>query len=152
MSRKSQETSFARDRRKFTTEEVEILQQNPYTYTVTVNEIHFTAAFREYVWKRYQTGDSVLSIFRDAGYDPEMLGRSRLDGFLSKLRSDVKNGVGFIDGRRRKSRPRPSQTDYEGMPDKKAMRAMQHELAYLRQEVDFLKKIYALGDEKRRSE
>ncbi len=41
------------------------------------------------------------------------------------------------------SKIKPSSRDYTTLPESKAIEYMQHELLYLRQEVEFLKKIIA---------
>lgn len=66
---------------KFTDSQIEELKANPYTLTVTTNQITFTREFKILFWSDYQNRMSPRSIFQKYGYDPEVLGRSRITGF-----------------------------------------------------------------------
>jgi len=81
------------------------------------------------------------SIFESLGYDPEVLGIARMYSLASNLRKCVAEGREFTSGytNRAKSHRRAEKTP---APDTSAM---QHELTYLRQQVEFLKKITELG-------
>ena len=143
---------YERESPYFSDEEIEVLRSNKYTYSISKKQLYFTREFKEMAWERDQMGIAVKTIFRDAGYDPLMLGRRRMDAFMISLRRSVANGVPFTEGRLHKTRFKPPISNYGEMTDSKAFTAMQHEIAYLRQEIEFLKKICALGVEKKRSE
>lgn len=81
----------------------------------------------------------VKNIFITFGYDPALLGIKRTDGFVYNLRKR------FLTDEQRSNcqaktnitkRP-PTEVDYSQMHSTDAMRAMQTEPQYLRQEVDF---------------
>lgn len=46
------------ERNKFTPREIQILKNNPYTYSVTEYNIFYTKEFKEEFWRRYQEGES----------------------------------------------------------------------------------------------
>ena len=80
----------------FTQEEIETLEKNIYTKHVSESIIRFTDDFRDDFWRLYLTDLSVKEIFRTLGYDPEMLGTKRVDGFVYNLR---KNGSNYCVNR-----------------------------------------------------
>ena len=130
----------------FTPDEIMVLSSNKDTAKVTESQIKFTDDFKDDFWRLYLTGMSVKSIFSTLGYDPDLLGTKRTDGFVYNLRKRF-----LTDEQRHNSQARtsitkrpPTEIDYSQMHSTDAMRAMQTELQYLRQEVDFLKKLYAL--------
>ena len=75
-----------------------------------------------------------------------MLGTKRVDGFVYNLRKNrltTEQRHNSISRTSKVRRP-PSNMNYSEMKSKEAIRAMEIELTYLRQEVDFLKKLYSL--------
>lgn len=130
----------------FTTEEMAKFEANPYTAKVTETQIKFTDDFRDDFWRLYLTDMLIKDIFVTLGYDPEVLGTKRIDGFVYNLRKRFLTDDQRINSQSRSSttkRP-PSDIDYSEMKSSEAIRALQAELQYLRQEIDFLKKLYAL--------
>ena len=121
--------------------EMALLKENPYTHEVRARQISFTAEFKRIFWVRYQAGEYIPGIFESLGYDPEVLGIARMYSLASNLRKCVAEGREFTSGytNRAKSHRRAEKTP---APDTSAM---QHELTYLRQQVEFLKKITELG-------
>jgi len=133
-------------KRLFTQEEITLLEKNIYTYKVNESMIKFTDDFRDDFWRLYLADISVKEIFRTLGYDPELLGTKRIDGFVYNLRKERLTDEQRLNSISRTSKVRrpPSDTKYSDMKSKEAIKAMEIELAYLRQEIDFLKKLYSL--------
>ena len=133
-------------KRLFTQEEITLLEKNIYTYKVNESMIKFTDDFRDDFWRLYLTDKSEKEIFRTLGYDPELLGTKRIDGFVYNLRKERLTDEQRLNSISRTSKVRrpPSDTKYSDMKSKEAIKAMEIELAYLRQEIDFLKKLYSL--------
>lgn len=123
----------------FTPEQKERLRSNPYTYKVSDRQIHFTAEFKEKFYQLRQEGLSLNEVITSLGYDPEMLGEKRIDGISHLINKAVREGKGFREG----VAPRTSILDEE-RPEltRENFLKMQHELLYLRQEVEFLKKLH----------
>lgn len=124
--------------RSFTKEEQALLKQNKYTYSVSANTISFTIEFKKEFWKRHLAGERPKAIVEELGYDPELLGESRISGLQGMIRKQAEEG-NFREGQHRgyvSNHP-----DYSSMPDDQKLTAMEHELYYLRHEMDFLKKI-----------
>ena len=120
----------------FTPEEVVSLKINPYVKSVTTYMIRFTAEFKERAWDEYQNGQSMAVIVAGMGFDPEVLGTSRLNGILQHIKDAVNSGEDFRDYRRK----RTLGDSFDGLPPAKALIHMQHEIAYMKQELEFIKK------------
>ena len=133
---------MGRIRRKFTEEEVRILAKNPYTYRVTDTTIRFTLAFKEEFLRRYKEGLSPKQIVQDLGYRVDILGGRRVEGLRDHIVKESLSEAGLHEGTLH-NKIKPASRDYTTLPESKAIEYMQHELLYLRQEVEFLKKIIA---------
>ena len=62
----------------FTDEEVKILRENKYTSFVSNSSIRFTLEFKEMFMERKQQGITARRIFKEAGYDVDILGTNRI--------------------------------------------------------------------------
>lgn len=136
---------MARTKKIFSAEEIEKLQQSPYVKAVTPYIVSFTAEFKTKFWEIYKEGRSPLLIFRDMGIDPDLLGEKRARVFAYRIKHDAESGREFTDisgARRLKGKPITSQSADE-------VARMRHELAYLRQEMEFLKKIMSTEGKKK---
>ena len=125
--------------RSFTKEEMQILRENKYTYSVSPNTISFTIEFKREFWRRYQAGERAREIVETLGYDPQMLGETRISGLQGMIRKQAIEG-NFREGQHQ-SYALSNHPDYSSMPEYQKLRAMEHELYYLRHEMEFLKKI-----------
>lgn len=134
------------NRNKFTKREIQLLKSNPYTYRVTESQIFYTKEFKEEFWRRYQAGESPRSIVEALGYDPDMLGMSRLSGIQINIKKQANRPGGFTEGKNNRKGLKAEMTSVDENPDKDTMIRMQHEIMYLRQEVEFLKKITSVRD------
>ena len=124
--------------------EVEELRKNPYVASVTANTVRFTEAFKKLAYEKKSQGISVAETMRQCRIDPEILGASRVDGFSYTLNKKAKQESGFADGRSENYR-RPPKTGEETVEQQ--IRQLENELAYTRQEVEFLKKLQAANME-----
>ena len=129
--------------REYTAKEMKLLKANPYTFKVTKNKLYFTIEFKEAFWTAYQAGFAPRKILQDLGYDLEMFGQKQIDSMVQSIKRQAQDGNGFREGedrsRRKKSGlPVPEGTSTES---KEALEGLWNEVKYLRQEVDFLKKI-----------
>lgn len=125
----------------FSAYEIAVLSQNPYTHEVRQKQISFTAEFKEIFWARYQAGEYIPGIFDSLGYDPNILGIGRMYSLAANLRKCAAEGREFTSGYTRRA-SKGTKVSRNTEPD---AAAMQHELTYLRQQVEFLKKIAELG-------
>lgn len=134
---------------KFTQEQVEQLAANPFTLSVTVHRISFTLEFKNLFLSHYENGESVKDIFVALGYDPDVIGDNRMYSFSNRLLNKLDAGEPLTEGSVRKPAEKPVNTDYNTMPAQQSVVSMQRELTYLRQQVEFLKKISQLDTTKK---
>ena len=134
----------------FTPEEVRALRENPYTLKVTDKTIAFTRAFKEQFWEGLQQGKSKLELLKEMGYDPELLGSSRVEGIAYHVRKEAEHPEGFHEGRRTHTPYALSADAASELPQAQALRHLQAEVSYLRQEIEFLKKVMQAENSKGR--
>lgn len=121
-------------RRLFTEEEMEALRSNPYTYKVTMQQLHFTAEFKQLFWDEYQKSKTPKEILTECGYDIFMLGDNRIQGIQEHICKAGRNGEVFHTGNMPREHMNPGSPEDE-------LRQLKGEVEYLREEVEFLKKI-----------
>ena len=124
--------------------EVEELRKNPFIASVTTNTVRFSEAFKELAYEKKLQGVPVAETMRQCGIDPEILGTSRVEGLSYTLNKKARQENGFSDGRSENYRRLPK-TGEETVEQR--IRQLENELAYTRQEVEFLKKLQAANME-----
>ncbi len=134
----------------FTHEEQVELLKNPYTRTVTDSMIKFTDEFNDLFIKRHSQGVGPSMIFRDCGYDLNIIGSKRVVNYYNRLQRTYRYRT-LITQTHLSENKHENKKDYKSMPPIKAIEAMQHEITYLRQEVEFLKKIISLINKKQKN-
>lgn len=128
----------------FSKHEIEILRSSPYVASVSMHTIKFTPEFKRLVYEARLQGIPVAEAMRKYGIDPDVLGYSRVRGFAYFLNKKAKLEDGFEDGSSENYR-RPAKTGSETVEQK--IKRLEHELAYTRQEVEFLKKLQVANSE-----
>ena len=98
----------------FTDEQVEEFRKNPYVKNVSNKAITYEEKFKEYFYEQYTKGVSPTQIFRNAGFDTDLLGHKRIDGFYRRNRACTIRDEGFID-KRKGSSGRPKAKDYNNV-------------------------------------
>ena len=131
-------------RKEFTEEELDILRNNPYVKNVTQCKIRFTVAFKERFWEEYQRSRPIAAIIADMGIDPKILGSNRLYGIAQHIKDAANSGEGFRDYYKS---DRGYGKNVAELPTSKALTQLQHEVSYMKQEMEFIKKIISLGRE-----
>ncbi len=83
----------------FTDEEVKILEENKYTSFVSNSSIRFTLEFKEMFMERKQQGITARRIFKEAGYDVDILGTSRMlsSSFMSMFPLSGRISTSWMD-------------------------------------------------------
>lgn len=123
----------------FTEEQVQVLAENPYTRRVGEYSISFTPEFYRDACRMRAEGVSYQQLFKNHGYDPDMIGYRRMAHVGEAIKG--KSPSDFPDKRPLKSKV----IGFDEKSDKRAMKQMQHEILYMKQEIEFLKKIMASG-------
>lgn len=130
-------------RKPFTNEEMLMLRQNPYTYSVTPFQLNLTKEFKEIFFSEYQKGELPRKILENRGYDPAVLGTRRIWSISVHIREQYKKYGCFYEGTHGRKRPQEQPGDTP-TTEKEELKQLRHEVDYLKQEVEFLKKISAV--------
>ncbi|QNM02047.1 hypothetical protein DXC11_17560 [Firmicutes bacterium OM08-11AC] len=136
--------------KEYTPKQIRELKANPYTLNVTKNKLYFTAKFKEDFWISYQAGNAPRKILLDFGYNLEYFGQKQIDDIVQRIKRQALSGNGFTEGENRQKRIPMKATNEEDLSSPQSIERMQNELLYLRQEVEFLKKIIIADNSRKR--
>lgn len=130
------------NKKLFTAKEVEILKGNPFTLTVTERQIRFTVEFKRFLLNERETnGTPWKEIFRKAGYDPEILGSTRIQRITENVRKEAASPKGLHET--------TSKTRYlkenERIQMQKSIQQLQKQVLWQQQQIEFLKKTQMLN-------
>lgn len=136
--------------KEYTPKQIKELKANPYTLNVTKNKLYFTAKFKEDFWISYQAGNAPRKILSDFGYNLDLFEQKQIDSLVQRIKKQALSGNGFTEGENRTKRVAMKATDEIELSSPQSIERMQNELLYLRQEVEFLKKIIIAENSKKR--
>ena len=122
---------------KFTSEQQQLLRSNPYTIRVTEDVLNLSKEFKELFYKEYQSGTLPQDILQKYGYPAEILGKQRIWGISHTIRKQFEEAGEFRDIRT------PCNSTVATSPEER-VRQLEHQVNYLTQEVEFLKKISSI--------
>ena len=128
--------------RPFTAEQMEKLKQHPYVQEVTEQFVYFSVEFKERFYNEFMSGKKPRKIIIGMGLDPELLGQSRINGIKQYVMRYAKRDKGFTDILSSPEIYLPVRQT----PEEK-IRRLEHQLAYTRQELEFVKKIVSANRE-----
>ncbi len=131
----------------FTEEEVIALKTSPYVESVSKRSVAFTPEFKQIAYDELCNGKEMKRIFEEHGIDTAALGHSRVNGFREKVDIAANREEGFAN--LRKQRCKKADCSAEVKLELR-VRQLEHELAYAKQEVEFLKKIQQADTEARK--
>lgn len=135
-------------RKDLTPEEIAELRENPWIDSVNGQHISYSEAFKKEAYRELIDGKSMHTIFFEHGINPDVVGDGRIYVLTCRLRKRADSEDGFKDLRtknqRKPAKPTKEQTLAARVSD------LEHELAYTRQEVEFLKKIHLADLEARK--
>ncbi|MFA6866993.1 MAG: HTH domain-containing protein [Clostridia bacterium] len=145
------------ERPTFTNDEITILNNSTYVVNATEKTVSFTKEFKELFWAKYSEGTSPRQIVVEAGFDAAMFTDNRLWGLVTTLRRLKEKGLPFTNGRNHTSKK--SKFDMPKTPKKpkftlanvtdKDIKKLMHQVAYMSQELEFLKKIILIDGGKK---
>ena len=127
--------------KEYTEKQKRELRKNPYVLQVTKHKIYYTAKFKEDFWISYQAGNTPRKILTDFGFDLNTFGQKQIDSLVQHRKKQALSGDGFTEGTNRQRRIPRKATAEEELPSPQSIERIQNELLYLRQEVEFLKKL-----------
>lgn len=130
-------------KRRFTQEEVQTLQENPYTLSATESRISFTMEAKKRILEQYGTGKSMRQTLTEMGYDTTVLGQGRLKSILKNIQKEADSEAGLHQGYVRQAKRKQLSTEELSSlgTDEVSVIKLKNEVVYLRAEVEFLKKI-----------
>ncbi len=76
---------------EFTPEEMAILKENPYTFSITKNRLSVTAEAKKKILELSSTELTYRQIVEELGYDPQILGLERTKNMVRDVLRDVKD-------------------------------------------------------------
>ena len=124
--------------KKFTDTEMRILRESGYGLSVSPDVVHFSVDFKRRFWEELSRGKMPREIVSNLGIDPGILGYSRMNGLKTMICREMKKG-GF-------SEVNHHEGEYEKyLSSENRIKNLETELKYKNQEIEFLKKIVALG-------
>jgi len=117
------------------------LQKNPNILKVTGSNVTYTSDFKTKAVKLLKDGWSAEEIFLQAGIDVSLFGSKYAFKSIHRWEQLLqKHGASALKKERRGM-------NATGRPAGRKFKSLEEEVAYLRAEVDFLKKLRALEDE-----
>jgi len=122
---------------KFTPEQQQMLRNNPYTVRVTENVLNLSKEFKELFYKEYLSGALPRDILEKYGYPATILGKERIWGISHMIRKQFEDTGAFRDV------CTPATPTIANSPEER-VRQLEHQVNYLTQEVEFLKKISSI--------
>ena len=134
-------------KQKFTPKEMDIIRQNPYVVSVSPTRITYSLAFKEYAIEQARKGMKSPQIFQTAGFDPEMMGKSRMYVALKKFKKEAASPEGLQEPRcksREEKLAAFAKDELSKKQTKTAIRELQEKVVHLEQQIEFLKKIQSL--------
>lgn len=135
-------------RKPLTKEQIAVLCSSPYVQSVTSSRVSFTPEFKKVLYDELIRGKTVRATLKEHGIDPEILGTSRLFGIARHLREEAEREDGFADLRTKNKRKPAKGTKEQTLAAR--VEQLEHELAYTRQELEFVKKIHLADLEARK--
>ncbi|MFA9560697.1 HTH domain-containing protein [Evansella sp. AB-rgal1] len=121
---------------KFSEEQQKQLRSNPFIEKVSETNISYTKEFKEHFYQEYQSGKGPSAILRDMGIDPTLLGKRRKDSLVQRVKDYAERIDGCLDLRGKNS-GRPSTKE---LSEADRIKQLEHQIRYLKQENEFLKK------------
>lgn len=128
-------------------EQVEELRSSPYVASVTARQVSFTVEFKRHFFEEYTQGKSPREILKGMGINPEALGESRIISIRMHAMEQGRNGYGYTD---RKVQWERNTAQGRAKTTEEKIARLEHELAYTRQELEFVKKIILADREAQR--
>ncbi len=129
------------NKKVFTPEEVEMLRANRYTFTVTPFALSFTKEFKELFLEEYRAGNIPRQILEKYGYPADVLGKRRIWGIACNIKHQYASPEGLHEGPVSRSNRLPQE---KTQTTEARVNKLQGEIQYLRQEIEFLKKISSI--------
>lgn len=134
-------------RKLLSEEEIAELKQNPHVTSVSPRSVNFSAEFKQIAYEAMMRGENLASVLETYGINTGVLGEVRIRGMAQRLYQFAEREEGF---RSQKGQRKRNKDELEEENLRKRLQRLENELAYTRQEVEFLKKVQEADTEARR--
>ena len=124
-------------KKHFTEEEILALKGNPCVARVSNLSVSFTEDFKRKTYGELLSGKPMWQIFHEHGIDTAALGPVRTLRFQQFVNDCAKRGDGF----KNRNRWHGMKSESDESLERKRIKSLENEVAYLHQVVEFLKKI-----------
>ena len=131
-------------KKHFTEEQIYDLKENPCVERVSRLSVSFTEEFKRKTYGELLSGKAMWQIFKEHGIDTDALGPVRVMKFKQFVNDCAKRGDGFKNLR---NTWQENKSNNEENVAKKRVKSLENEVAYLRQVVEFLKKMQQADSE-----
>lgn len=128
-------------------EEIAELKQNPHVLSVSARSVNFTEEFKQIAYEAMMRGEKLSVILEMYGINTGILGEARIRGLAQRLYQFAEREEGFRSQKGQVKR-NPQEVEEESL--RKRLKRLENELAYTRQEVEFLKKVQEADMEARK--
>ena len=130
----------------FTEEQQRELNSNPYVYKVSKSTLRVTKEFKQIFLAAYDSGERVQEIFERHGLPASLLSEKRIWSISYHIRSEYEKYGAVRDG----FSAREKQSKFPKMLTKdQEIAELRNELEYVKQQLEFLKKIISLRNTQR---
>lgn len=134
-------------RKLLSEEEIAEMKQNPHVTSVSARSVNFTAEFKQIAYEAMMRGEKLANVLEMYGINTGILGEARIRGLSQRLYQFSEREEGF---RSQKGRAKQTSQEIEEENLRKRLKRLENELAYTRQEVEFLKKVQEADTEARK--
>lgn len=124
----------------FTQEEINILKNNKYVKNVSEKAITYTNELKKEYINLITSGNSKREAFTKLGFDIDILGYDRIEGFFNRMKYKIKNDKSYEDAREKNS-GRKKKVIFEELSESEQIEYLKHENLMLKAENDLLKKM-----------
>ena len=129
-------------RKPLSNEEIAELLRNPFVDRITPSgSILYTPEFKRMAYESMMNGIPMRRFFEEHGFSAAVLGETRIYSFTRNLRTRTRDEDDFTDHRSSNGRGKGRSRSLQEMTLEEQVEQLRHELAYARQELEFLKKI-----------
>jgi len=128
----------------FSPKEVKELSENSYVKQVTTRSLTMLPEFKKLAFEEMIKGKSIRQVFEMVGINPDFIGEIRMNGYRDRIWREADRENGFEDGRKNNHR---HDAESENAKLKRKISQLEHRVAYLQQENEFIKKIQQVEKE-----
>jgi hypothetical protein len=124
-------------KKHFTEEQILDLKGNPCVERVSKLSVSFTEDFKRQAYGELLSGKAIWQIFQEHSIDTAALGPVRVLKFEQFIKMCAERGDGF----KKRNRWHGVKSESDESLERKRIKSLENEVAYLHQVVEFLKKI-----------